>query len=98
RRLVTNSIPGLAADRVSVVFVAAQARAGGEAQAPDAPSGHVWGFEVARGAASALGALLWSLSLALVLALGGLAYVFWRYVLRPQQRAAPAAPASARTT
>lgn len=80
RRLVTNSIPGLTADRVSVIFVGAQPRAT-QAAAAAAQTASVWGFEVSRNAVGGLSALLWSLVALLVLALAGLGYVVWRYLL-----------------
>lgn len=80
RRLVTNSIPGLTADRVSVIFVGAQPRAT-PAAAAAAQTASVWGFDVSRSAVGGLSALLWSLVALLVLALAGLGYVVWRYLL-----------------
>lgn len=80
RRLVTNSIPGLAADRVSVIFVAAQPRAT-PAAVTAAQTTSVWGFEVSRNAAGGLAALLWSFAALVVLALAGLGYLVWRYLL-----------------
>ena len=85
RRLVTNSIPGLTADRVSVIFVASQARAG----ARDAPAlASVWGWDVAPGAAGGLAALLWSLTALVLLLAAGLGYMLWRHgLVRPKTRA-----------
>ncbi|MFN9475308.1 type III secretion system inner membrane ring lipoprotein SctJ [Acidovorax sp.] len=80
RRLVTNSIPGLTAERVSVIFVGAQPRAT-SAAATAAQTSSVWGFEVSRNAAGGLSALLWSLAVVIVLALAGLGYLVWRYLL-----------------
>lgn len=79
RRLVTNSIPSLTADRVSVVFVASQARAGAGAAAPEAAHQTVWGFEVPAQTASGLSLLLWSLVAIAVVALAALAFGLWRY-------------------
>lgn len=95
RRLVTNSIPGLTADRVSVVFVPAHARAP-EPAAAAAALARVWGFEVAPSAAAGLATLLWLLAALLVLALGALAYGLWSFVLQPQRRAPGAAAVPAR--
>ncbi len=90
RRLVTNSIPSLTADRVSVVFVASQARTG--AAAPEAlPS--VWGLEVPQGTASSLALLLWSLAGIAAAALAALAYGAWRW-----RKLFVAAPAARTTT
>lgn len=77
RRLVTNSIPSLTADRVSVVFVASQARSG--TAAPEAASHSVWGFEVPAQTASGLSLLLWSLAACVAIALAALGYGLWRY-------------------
>lgn len=86
RRLVTNSIPGLTADRVSVIFVSAQPRS---APPPNdaAAMAQVWGMDVAPSGVQALSALLWGLVALLLLALAGLGFVLWRYVL-PQSRTA----------
>ncbi len=81
---------------MSVVFAAAQARAG-EAAQPAPALAQVWGFDVAPGAAGGLGALLWALLAALLLALGALGYGLWRFVLQPQRRAPGAAPVPVRT-
>ena len=81
RRLVTNSSPGLTADRVSVIFVAAQPRAAGSAPGrADAPMATVWGIDVAPQSAGLLTGVLWSLLAVVLLCLGGLGYVLWRYV------------------
>ncbi|WP_200843421.1 type III secretion system inner membrane ring lipoprotein SctJ [Pantoea sp. 18069] len=78
RRLVTNSIPSLTADRVSVVFVASQARAG--AAPPEGGARQmVWGFEVPAQTAPGLSLLLWSLVGIAAVALAALAYGLWRY-------------------
>ncbi|MET1115647.1 MAG: type III secretion system inner membrane ring lipoprotein SctJ [Comamonas sp.] len=77
RRLVTNSIPSLTAERVSVVFVASQVRPG--AAPAEAASASVWGFEVPQRVASGLALLVWSLAGIAVLALAALAYGGWRY-------------------
>ena len=87
RRLVTNSIPSLTADRVSVVFVASQTRPG--AMPAEAGLQSVWGFEVPAHTAPGLSILLWSLAGIAALALAALAYGFWRY----RKRSLPASPA-----
>jgi len=86
RRLVTNSIPSLTADRVSVVFVASQQRPGA-AQA-QAGTHSVWGFEVPQGTAFGLSMLLWSLAVLALAALTALGYGAWRW--RHLLKAAPA--------
>lgn len=78
RRLVTNSIPGLSADRVSVIFVASQSRA---ASSTAVQFDHIWGVDVASGSASTLNMLMWSLIALLVLALVSIAFLMWRFVL-----------------
>ena len=77
RRLVTNSIPSLTADRVSVVFVASQQRSA--AVAPKETLQSVWGFDVAPRAAAGLALLLWLLAGLAALALAALAYGAWRW-------------------
>jgi type III secretion protein J len=87
RRLVTNSIPGLTADRVSVIFVAAQPRTAtdpGNTRAGAATT--VWGMDVPTQSAGMLAATLWGLLAVALLALGALGYLLWRYVL-PARRA-----------
>ena len=84
RRLVTNSIPGLSADRVSVIFVASQNR--NAAASAAAQLDHVWGMDVAPGSAGKLSAALWGLVALLVLALVGIGLLVWRFVL-PQRAA-----------
>ncbi len=86
RRLVTNSIPSLTADRVSVVFVASQART--NAQPADAALSSVWGFEVPPQTASGLAWLVWSLAGIAAAALAALAYGVWHW--RKHFTAAPA--------
>lgn len=93
RRLVTNSIPGLTADRVSVVFVASQPRAAaapGADRAGAAPGAlaSVWGMEVPAQSAGMLSGLLWGLLLVALLALGCLGFLLWRYVLPARRSAA----------
>lgn len=90
RRLVTNAIPNLAADRVSIVLVAAQPRApGGRVVFDD-----VLGYDVSPAAAGGLRILLMVLAGLFMAAAGAAGYLLWRYVLAPK-RAVPAfAPAS----
>ncbi len=79
RRLVTNSIPGLTADRVSVIFVASQPRSTSATLAP--PMASVWGIDVPAAGAGTLAAALWGLLAVALLTLAGLVFVLWRYVL-----------------
>lgn len=77
RRLVTNSIPGLTADRVSVVFVAAQSnRSAATLFADTQHMATVFGFRVAEESATGLLALVWGLVAALVVSIG--VVIFWR--------------------
>lgn len=92
RRLVTNSIPGLTAERVSVVFVAAQPRSTPSANAAAAMA-QVWGIEVAPAGVPTLSAWLWGLALLLLLTLASLGWVLWRYVW-PQWHSTPTAEAT----
>lgn len=87
RRLVTNSIPGLTADRVSVVFVSAQPRS---AAAAASPLDQVMGFAVAPGSAAALSGLLWGLIALAVLSLAAVLLLVWRFVLPARRRGATA--------
>lgn len=79
RRLVTNSIPGLSAERVSIVFVTANAPA--EASTSASGNVQVLGFNVSPESTGGLTALIWSLAILLILALAGLVALGWRYVL-----------------
>ncbi len=78
RRLVTNSIPGLTADKVSLVMVAAQPAAS-RAAAPDAPA-----------AGSTSTGTVVSLLLLLLASLGATCFMAWKYWW-PQRSAASAA-------
>lgn len=88
RRLVTNSIPGLTADRVSVIFVEAQAPTSSRRAEMNATT-TVWGIDVPASSAGTLTGVLWGLLAVAVLALGSLGFLLWRYVL-------PATKATAR--
>jgi type III secretion protein J len=97
RRLVTNSIPGLTAERVSVVFVAAQPRTAsgsaaerGSAGTGTGASANVWGVEVPVHSAGTLSTLLWGLLAAVILTLSGLGFLLWRYVLPAHRNVAVA--------
>ncbi len=80
RRLVTNSIPGLSPERVSIVFVAAQPPATDASGA--VANVHWMGFEVSAASAAGLSALLWGLAALLAIALAAIGGLVWRYVLR----------------
>lgn len=95
RRLVTNSIPGLTADRVSVIFVAAQPRSAG-ARADAAAGTTVWGIAVPSSSAGTLAGVLWGLLAVAVLALAALGFVLWRYILPARKAAAAGGDALAR--
>ena len=95
RRLVTNSIPGLTADRVSVIFVAAQPRSAG-ARADAAAGTTVWGITVPSSSAGTLAGVLWGLLAVAVLALAALGFVLWRYILPARKAAAAGGDALAR--
>jgi len=91
RRLVTNSIPGLTPERVSVIFVAAQARP--PTEPPPRPV--VLGVPLNPESGADVGALIVSLALALVAALGALGWALWRHVLPARRAARPEARAAA---
>ncbi|QXL83624.1 type III secretion system inner membrane ring lipoprotein SctJ [Comamonas sp. NLF-1-9] len=78
RRLVTNSIPGLSPERVSIVFVSAPAA---EEAAASPPLAQVLGIGVSADAAARLQALLWGLVVVLLLALGAAGWLAWRFAL-----------------
>lgn len=79
RRLVTNSIPGLAADRVSVIFVASQARASAGDSATALTK--VLGMNVSADSAGRLTATLWGLIGFAIVSLAALCAMGW-YVLQ----------------
>lgn len=87
RRLVTNSIPGLTADRVSVIFVSAQPRTAG-IRTEAAAGTTVWGIAVPSSSAGTLAGVLWGLLVVAVLSIAGLGFLLWRYVLPARQAAA----------
>lgn len=78
RRLVTNSIPSLTADNVSVILVASQQRMLTET-ADNATTSKVWGIPVTTQSASTLSALLWVMLLLCLTALGAGGYALWRW-------------------
>lgn len=83
RKLVTNSIPGLTAEKVSIVLVSAQ----NGVKRTQEKTVSVLGVKVAQESASALTGIVLAL-LALVLAsLAASAYMAWRYVIQPRRTA-----------
>lgn len=78
RRLVTNSIPSLTADNVSVILVASQQRMLTET-ADNATTSKVWGIPVTTQSAATLSALLWVMLLLCLTALGTGGYALWRW-------------------
>lgn len=78
RRLVTNSIPSLSAENVSVILIASQQRILTET-AHHADVAKVWGIPVAVHSAGALSALLWSMLLLSLAALAAAGYALWRW-------------------
>ena len=98
KRLVTNSIPGLTSDKVSVVLVSAMPR-------PVAVTGHDaspapaagWLGATGNGAAPGGNRLVLGLLGLLAIALAGLAYLGWRIWGAPRAAAAMPAPEKART-
>ncbi len=83
RRLVVNSIPNLAAERVSIVLVPSQA----SRQSVQLVWTQVLGYRVEASAATPL--TMWLLVLG-ALALGGLGgsgYLAWKYIVEPRRQA-----------
>jgi len=81
RRLVTNSIPSLSPERISIVFVAAQPP---DASAPASMNmARVLGFEVSADSAAGLSAFLWSIFLLLLLLFAALALLIRQHGLPP---------------
>lgn len=76
RRMVVNSIPGLTADRVSIVLVPSASIANTGAQAPAMQT--VWGISVAPDSADALRMWLWGLLGVGALGLLAAAFLAWR--------------------
>lgn len=87
RRMVVNSIPGLTAERVSIVLIPSAAPS---AAAKLPAMANVWGIAVAPEAAGALTGLLWGLVLALALTVAGLAALAWRLKGRTSRQQADA--------
>ncbi|MDK2123494.1 type III secretion system inner membrane ring lipoprotein SctJ [Parachitinimonas caeni] len=80
KRLVTNSIPGLSTDKVSVVLVPAQAS--NLAGTSKVSMAEAFGFKVSPESAGTLKAVLISLIVLLLAALGGAGWLAWRYIGR----------------
>ena len=83
RRMVVNSIPGLTLDRVSIVLIPSEVKAG---NAPTALQS-VWGLSVPADSAGALNALLWGMLLLVLAAMGGAGFLAWRQWGHRAQRA-----------
>jgi type III secretion protein J len=92
RRMVTNSIPGLTGDRVSIVLIPSSAGASGAAPTKLPVLKTVWGIPVAAESAGALGALLWGMLLLLLLVMGGSAALAWRQWGQALRSAVPKLP------
>ena len=75
KRLVSNSIPGLSAERISVVLLPAAQRA---SDAAVAGATKVWGVTVLNQSAGSLSTMLWSLASLLLMAVGLVGFLAWR--------------------
>jgi type III secretion protein J len=86
RRLVVNSIPDLATERVSVVLI--------PSAVTKSTAKNDWstflGYRVEPSAAQNLGLMMSGLALVCLLALAAAGFMAWRYILVPRQRAAAA--------
>lgn len=82
RRMVANSIPGLATDRVTVVFVPSTANS---QQPGSAKLASVMGLRVDPSSAQALLAALIGLGVLLVASLAAVVYLAWRFIWKPRQ-------------
>jgi type III secretion protein J len=79
KRLVANSIPGLNADKVTVVMVAAApVKRGIDAARAAGSAATVWGFEVSPTSAGSLQSLLTGMLALLIAALGAGAFLGWK--------------------
>ena len=92
RRMVTNSIPGLTGDRVSIVLIPSSAGASGAAPTKMPTLKQVWGIAVATEAAATLSVVLWSLALLLVAALAAAGWLGWRQFAATRKPAEPETP------
>lgn len=87
RRMVVNSIPGVTADRVSIVLIPSASGASGAAQGKAPALQSVWGQLVSAESASSVNALLWGMLAMLLLALGAAAYLAWlQFGNKPQAK------------
>lgn len=92
RRMVVNSIPDLAPERVSVVLI--------PSTRPEPSRNNEWvqfmGYRIEPAAAGTFGTIVAVMGLLTVLSLAGVGYLAWQYILLPRRRAAKASqPASA---
>jgi type III secretion protein J len=94
RRMVTNSIPGLTGDRVSIVLIPSSAGASGAAPTKLPTLVSVWGMPVAAETAPTLRLVLWTLALLLALS-AGTAALAWRQFGPARAPAAPSNEAGA---
>ncbi len=91
RRMVASSIPGLATERVTVVFVPATAPP--KQQAVDWTA--FMGLRVEPDAVGLLAGVLVGIGLLAVLGLAGCGYLVWRHVLPARRKGTAATPAAA---
>ncbi|WP_326507444.1 type III secretion system inner membrane ring lipoprotein SctJ [Noviherbaspirillum album] len=81
RKLVTNSIPGLTPEKVTIVLVSAQTA---QKRAQDRTVS-VLGFEVAQASASRLTGTVLALLAVVLASLAGTAFMAWKYVIQPRR-------------
>lgn len=87
RRMVANSIPGLATERVTVVFVPSSPNA----QQPSAAQWtNVLGMRLDPAALTTFWGIIIGLGALLLLSLAAIGFLFWRYVLPSRQGSARA--------
>lgn len=89
RRMVVNSIPGLSAERVSIVLIPSQIKVDGGMELAS-----VWGISVPTSAADRLSSMLWGMLALLLLAVAAIGFLAWRQ-WRPQASARTEASAEA---
>ena len=82
RRMVANSIPGLATDRVTVVFVPSTASS---QQSGSAKFASVMGLRVDPSSAQTLRAVLIGLGLLFLASLAAIGYLIWQFIWKPRQ-------------